>query len=173
MVKVNCFWKGFLTSRNAPALSLSRIFLMGHFPRSKIISKSSFLIKCCINTVINYFWERFGQYWKSKKKMDFPLYFQKWIFGWCRVFFSHMSTKTWGKKVHIIALKSPRGRLGVVGYITQLWPNPTCFFICHHQKVLLEKFSLTSEKGILWPFKKKGTSMVGAYFWPFIYRPLQ
>ena len=60
--KVNCFRKGFLASRNAPALSLSRIFLMGHFPRSKIISESSFLIKCCINTVINYFWERFGQY---------------------------------------------------------------------------------------------------------------
>ena len=44
-----------------PALSLSCVFWLGYFPRSKISSESSFLIKCFIITDLNFFLESFRQ----------------------------------------------------------------------------------------------------------------
>ena len=49
-----------------------------HFPRSKIISESSFPIKSYIITVLNFFWSVLVSIQKSKK-IYFPLYFQKQI----------------------------------------------------------------------------------------------
>ena len=47
------------------ALSLSCIFCLGHFLRSKISFESRFLIKCYIITIKFFFFERFGQNQKT------------------------------------------------------------------------------------------------------------
>ena len=48
------FWSVLVRTRK-PALSLSCVFWLGHFLRSKISFESSFLIKCYIITILNFF----------------------------------------------------------------------------------------------------------------------
>ena len=55
------------------ALSLSCVFRLGHFPRSKIESKSIFLTKYFIFTIL-FFLEHFG-YYLTKSKNGFPIAF--------------------------------------------------------------------------------------------------
>ena len=59
------------------AISLSCVFRLGHFPRSKLESESICLIKYYIITILNFFSERFVLYCKSQKN-DFPLHFLFW-----------------------------------------------------------------------------------------------
>ena len=49
------FWSVLVRTRK-PALSLSGIFWLGHFLRSKISFESSFQQKCYIITDLNFFW---------------------------------------------------------------------------------------------------------------------
>ena len=68
----NCFRKQFWTSGSAqtrkPALSLSCVFWLGHFPRSKIVSESSFYTNSYIITILNFFWGAFSlKKWRFKK----------------------------------------------------------------------------------------------------------
>ena len=66
------------TSESALTKKCMNVKVQGHFLRSEINSESSFLIKCDIITILSYFWKQLSELKKSKKKMDSPLYFQKW-----------------------------------------------------------------------------------------------
>ena len=60
---LKCFQKQFWTSGSAPTRKRMKvkvqIFQFGHFPRSKIVSESSFYTKSYIITILNFFLERF------------------------------------------------------------------------------------------------------------------
>ena len=58
-------------------LRISCVFWFGHFPRCGIKSKSSFLIKCYIITVPNFFVSSVLSQKMTFQKMEFPLYSQK------------------------------------------------------------------------------------------------
>ena len=59
------FFRSVSVRTRKPALSLSCIFWLGHFLRSKISFESSFIIKCYIITILKFFLERFGQNQKT------------------------------------------------------------------------------------------------------------
>ena len=61
-------------------------FWVGALPKSKIDFESSFLIKCYIVTVVNFFLERFDQYLK-KSKNGFTIVNPKCDFARARPFF--------------------------------------------------------------------------------------
>ena len=58
------------------------VFWFGHIPSSRIKSKSFFVIRCYIISVLNFFVERFGPQ-NGVQKNNFLLYFQKviWVGG--------------------------------------------------------------------------------------------
>ena len=60
-------------------LRISCVFWFGHFPRSRIKSKSSYFDKVQYNYCSNFFVERFVP--KNGAKKLFPIVFKKWFFG--------------------------------------------------------------------------------------------
>ena len=92
-LKENCFWIWFWTSGSAltikHALSLSCIFWLGHFPRSKIKSKSSFLVKSYLISKKNNF-NRYCQYLKKEEKNYFHCIFKSCTEGFKGFFFRAM-----------------------------------------------------------------------------------
>ena len=78
-----CFRIQFGTSGSAQtrkyALSLSCVFWLGHFPRSKISFESSFLIKCYIITDLNFFLGAFRSVFKKVKKWISHCIFKMWF----------------------------------------------------------------------------------------------
>ena len=63
-----------------PALSLSCVFWLGHFLRSKISFESSFLIKCYIITILNFF---FGAFRSEPESLHFHYHaFSVWGTSW-------------------------------------------------------------------------------------------
>ena len=64
----NLFWTAGSAQNRKPALSC--VFWLGHFLRSKISFKSSFLIKWCIIKVLIFFLEHFGQNLKNFNKFS-------------------------------------------------------------------------------------------------------
>ena len=66
-----------------------RIFCFGHFPRSGIESKNSFLKKVLYNYCSKFFLERFGQYLQKEKKWISHCILKKGIWvGWGGIFFN-------------------------------------------------------------------------------------
>ena len=63
---------------SAPTTKRMKVKVQVFPPMSEIFSESSFFLKSYIIIVQKIILERFGPYKKSKK-VDFPLYFKKWI----------------------------------------------------------------------------------------------
>ena len=70
------FFRSVSVRTRKSALSLSCIFCLGHFLRSKISFESSFLIKCYIITILNFF---FGEFRSEPENLHFHFHaFSGW-----------------------------------------------------------------------------------------------
>ena len=76
----NQFWTLWSALPRKPAHSLSCVFGLGHFPKSKIDFESSFLIKCYIITIVK---KMFGAFWSIIKEVKKCIYHCKSKMWFC------------------------------------------------------------------------------------------